>query len=330
MNPRALLDGRLKLRHLVLVDALTEAGTVVGAAAALHVTQPVVTRALKEIEQILTVKLYERGPRGITPTEYGIAFTEHARAVLAQLTQAQKHLEELSDATRGAVSIGTHLAGSHFLLPRAIARIKARHPRLSLSVTEASPDQLLVDLRAGRLDMVIGRLPESPDEDLDQQVMLRDTVRVMVGSQNPLASREQITAADLAECSWILPGSGTLLRTELERWFTANQLSIPSALVEATNYLTVRQLLVETDMIATLPGMLSAEDPRLTSLPIELGRVGRDIGLTLMRGRRLTPASHAMIRHVRATAAELIRTYGDYHLEPPGRDQPGLPDSRPA
>ncbi|MFC7585587.1 LysR family transcriptional regulator [Nonomuraea antimicrobica] len=62
-----LLDGRLKLRHLVLVDVLSTQGTVIGAARALHVTQPVVTRSLQDLEQVLGVALYDRGPRGLTP-----------------------------------------------------------------------------------------------------------------------------------------------------------------------------------------------------------------------------------------------------------------------
>ncbi|MFI0468301.1 LysR family transcriptional regulator [Saccharopolyspora sp. 5N102] len=106
MEPPRLFDGLLKIRHLVLVDALTRQGSVVGAAAALHVTQPVATRCLHEIEEILGVTLYERGPRGVTPTVFGHAFTEHARAVLAQVAEAGRHIDELADASRGTVVVG--------------------------------------------------------------------------------------------------------------------------------------------------------------------------------------------------------------------------------
>ena len=84
MDMPKLLDGRLKLRHLLLVDALSRQGSVVGAAAALHITQPVATRSLHDIESILGVSLFDRGPRGITPTIFGEAFTTHARAVISR------------------------------------------------------------------------------------------------------------------------------------------------------------------------------------------------------------------------------------------------------
>jgi DNA-binding transcriptional LysR family regulator len=74
-----LLDGRLKIRHLVLVQTLIQQQSIGATANALHVRQPVVTRRLRELEQILGVRLFERTSRGVTPTEFGAAFVEHAR-----------------------------------------------------------------------------------------------------------------------------------------------------------------------------------------------------------------------------------------------------------
>ena len=158
MDTLRLLDGRLKLRHLVLVDALSQQGSVLGAAAALYVTQPAVTRGLHDLESILGVALYERGPRGVTPTVFGQAFTEYARTMLSQLNQAARHLTEIAEANRGTVVIGSHLAGATLLIPKAIAAFKAEHPQVTVVVREATPEALLVDLVAGRIDVVVGRV----------------------------------------------------------------------------------------------------------------------------------------------------------------------------
>ncbi len=71
---RNLLDGGFKLRHLRLITTIAENGTIAGAARDLYVTQPVVTRGLREAEEILGVTLFDRGPRGVTPTLTGRYF----------------------------------------------------------------------------------------------------------------------------------------------------------------------------------------------------------------------------------------------------------------
>lgn len=305
MEMPRLLDGRLKLRHLVLVDTLTEQGSVVGAAAALHVTQPVVTRGLHDLEAILGVPLYERGPRGITPTEFGTAFTEHARAVLAQLTHAARHVVEIADATRGRVVAGIHLAGSNLLLPRAIAHLKEDHPLVTVVVREGTPESLLVELTAGRVDVIVGRLSGPGTEGTRRQALYQESIRVVAGAHHPLAARETVSLEDLTEFPWIVPGTETMLRQELESLFAQHGLDLPANRVEATSFLTVRQLLTETAMVAALPGLLGMDDPRLVTLPTPLENIGHSVGLTLAAGRRLNPATQALIGSLRTVAAQI-------------------------
>ncbi|MFF9492794.1 LysR substrate-binding domain-containing protein [Streptomyces flaveolus] len=77
---------------------------------------------------------------------------------------------------------------------------------------------------------------------------------------------------------------------------------MPPNRVETTAFLTIRQLLVETDMVATLPELISASDPRLTALPISLDLVGARVGITRAAGRRLSPAAEAMTQSLVAIA----------------------------
>ncbi|WP_430336118.1 LysR substrate-binding domain-containing protein [Rhodococcus sp. ACT016] len=301
-----LLDGRLKLKHLLLVDALTRQRSVVGAAAAMHVTQPVATRSLHELEAILGVVLYERGPRGITPTIFGEAFTTHARSVIAQLTQAGRHVVELADADRGTVVVGTHLAGSNVLLPRAIAALKTDKPMLTVIVREGTPEVLLVELEAGRVDMVVGRLTAPTDEHAIRRSLYQESVELVTRVDHPLASQSEVTLADLAAYPWILPGVETTLRRELEEFFARNGMRLPESRVEATSYLTVRQLLVETDMIAVLPGLIARGDRRLSPLPMSLDPIGHSVGVTLSAGRRLSPSAEALVDNLQRIAAEMV------------------------
>ncbi|RSN11676.1 hypothetical protein DMB42_13975 [Nonomuraea sp. WAC 01424] len=112
-----LLNGRLKLRHLVVVVAVADQGGVLRAAERLRLAQPAVTRCLRELEHILGVQLFVRGPRGVTPTPSGEAFLEHARAVLAELRRAGERVSGLAAGALGTVRVGTLPAGSSVLLP---------------------------------------------------------------------------------------------------------------------------------------------------------------------------------------------------------------------
>ncbi|RTL70111.1 MAG: LysR family transcriptional regulator [Pseudonocardiaceae bacterium] len=292
-----LLDGRLKLRHLLLVDALTERGSLVAAAAHLRVTQPVLTRSLRELEDIVGVELYERGARGVTPTIYGTAFTEHARAALAQLTLAERHLAELADAGRGTVTVGSHLAGSDALLPAAIARLKKARPLVTVVVRKADPDELHNDLEAGRVDLVVGRLTSSVRSTTQQRVLYREPFRLSVRSGHPATSQHDPQLTDLLDFSWIVPVTGTALRRELESLLVGMGLDLPRDRVECTSFPIVRQLLLETDMIAALPVHLGADD-RLAALPTSLAPLSQAVGVTTPADRHTSPSAAALLREL--------------------------------
>lgn len=305
-GPPRLLDGRLKLRHLLLADALAEQGSVVAAARSLHITQPAATRALHELEDILGVALYERGPRGIAPTVFGVAFTEHARSVLAQLRQAGQHVSDLAHAEQGTVTVGTHLAGSNVLLPRAIARVKAAHPRLTVIVHEAAPETLLTDLEAGRIDCIVGRITAPGRRAGTTRKTLYDEPIVLVCRDgHPAARSSRLTLAGLARFPWIIPGAGVALRWELEQVFLRHHVDLPENRIECTSILTNRYLLAETNVIAALPLLIGREQPGLVVLPVSLEPISHTVGVTLPAARPLTPSAQALMRELEDVARQM-------------------------
>lgn len=303
MKQLKLLDGRLKLRHLVLVQALEEHGSLVAAAAAMHVTQPVATRSLHDLEQILGVRLFERGPRGVTPTSFGLAFIEHARAVLAQVRLAGRHLDELADGTRGTVVVGSHLAGTSYLLPMAIRELKRQRPDVTVVVRESTPDQLRTELATGTLDLIVGRLARPQDEQTELEPLYGGLVYLIAGRQHPFAGRTGLTLADLAEIPWILPTAETDLRNELDRFFAREGQPIPRNLVETTSYLTIRQLLITTETVAVVPSGIVHADAALVALDLRVDVDPSPIGLVTARGRALSPATRALVAALRLSAA---------------------------
>ncbi|WP_084010494.1 LysR substrate-binding domain-containing protein [Pseudofrankia sp. DC12] len=305
MDRPQLLDGRLKIRHLVYLDAIASAGSVVRAAERLHVTQPVVTRALHEVEDILGVRLYDRGPRGLTPTAFGAAFLDHARAVLAQLRSASDHLADLAGADTGTVTVGTYLAGSNLLLPLAIEGLKADRPRITVIVREASPETLAAELLAGTLDLVVGRLTLGDAARLHQETLYREPIRLVARSGHPACAAGAARLADLVDYPWVVPVAETALRGELEAAFLHESLPLPADRVECMSILTTRHLLLHTDAIAALPELVTRDELGLTHLPVPLPSLGSSVGVTIPVGRQHTPAALALADCLRAVAADL-------------------------
>ncbi len=306
MDPDRLLDGRLKLRHLVLVTTIAEHGSVIRAAEQMHVTQPVVTRGLRDLEAVLGVEIFDRGPRGVTPTLYGSAFIEHAQAVLAQIRQAGRHVTELSEGHVGSVTVGTHLAGSNVLLPMAIGRLKRERPRVTVIVKEATPDVLAADLLAGQVDLTVGRLSPTDDRGRTRQIQLySEPVRLVTRTGHPATSSPAPALADLLDFPWILPVGQTALRHELEEVFFAQGLPLPADRVECTSILTLRSLLLTNDAIAALPMLIAEGDDRLASLPIPLHGVRRRVGATIAQNRTPSPSTSLLLRHLEEAATEL-------------------------
>lgn len=268
-------------------------------------TQPVVTRALHEIEAIVGVELFDRLPRGVTPTIFGVAFLGHARAVLAQLRGAADHIDLLRRAEIGSVQVGTHLAGSNLLLPTAIARLKSQHPNLTVIVREATPDLLQNAMLVGDLDLVVGRLAAEAPPQLRQERLLLEPICLVTRHDHPVHEGDTPSLSALTEHPWIIPVEQTALRTELEFAFLSEGASMPRNRVECTSMLTLRHLLLTTNSIAALPLLVAQTDDQLRVIDTPLRGIRRAVGVTFLDDRALTPAAEALVDNLRLSAKEV-------------------------
>lgn len=305
----------------MLVTAIADEGTLVRAAESLHITQPVVTRGLREVEDLLGVQLFERLPRGVVPTQYGRPFIERARSVLAELRIAGEEVRLLQSGQLGTVTVGTHLAGSNLLLPRAIAGLKAEHPRLTVVVREGTPDTLQQLLLAGDLDLTVGRLSPTVPVRLEQERLHQEPIRLVARAGHPVHTGTRTSLADLIAYPWIFPVAQTALRAELEAVFFHEGLPLPADRVECTSMLTLRNLLVSTDVIAALPMFIAVDDGELRILPTPLSSIRRSVGVTMPKDRAPSAAAAALLVHLReegALLAALEREYAQTEFRPLG------------
>lgn len=152
------------LRHLVLV---AQHGTFTAAARHAHVTQPALTASIQRLEAQMGGRLFDRGPGGAVLTAAGAALLPHARAALAAVEDGRRAVAEVMGLAAGSVRVGAGATVCTYYLPRTLARFRREHPGLRIHLREANAGELLDDLEAGDLDLVIlARVVRSGGADL--------------------------------------------------------------------------------------------------------------------------------------------------------------------
>ena len=309
MDIRTLLNGPLKIRHLVLVLAIADHGTIVSAARHLYITQPAVSRGLREVEDALGAPLFERGARGVRPTPFAEVFISHARAVVGHLQQATQHIAELADASAGSVTIGTYVAGGNLLLPKAIARLKQQRPHVSVHVHEATPDRLTNGLVAGEIDIVVGRLTPHPDvPELQQAALYHEPFEVVARHGHPVFERGETALNQLRNYPWVMPVAQTALRGDLETAFARERLELPEQQVDCSSTMTLRAIVAETDFLALQPRTIGTADPLLRIVGARIKGISQTVGVTTLQDRLPSPAVVLMLRCFEQVAVEIRKT----------------------
>lgn len=305
------LLSRLKLRQLRLLTAIADEGTVLKGSQALNIAQPAATKSIKELEDALGVQLFDRSSRGVTPTDFGRVMIKHAKLILTQLRHAGEELQSLEEGLSGRVHVGTLLAASTSLLPRALARLRERRPGIAVTVDEGTIDRLMPGLRTGDIDVVLGRLPEYRErEGLRQEVLYLDTVSIMVREGHPLTQRSGLKLADLIDQAWVMPPPQTSLRRQVDHAFRHEGLEPPNDVIESVSILTNHALLMNTDMLATMPHQVGMGQAGLTALPVVLEGANSRIGATTHAHGELSAAASYFMAIVHEIAAEIRAELG--------------------
>lgn len=308
-NPNWFLRARLKTRQLLLLIALDEQRNIHRASEALCMTQPAASKQLKDLEDMLEVKLFERHPRGMEPTLYGETMIRHARMALTSLSLAHEDIVALKNGLSGQVEVGVIMTPAMGLLPRAISRIKLKAPMLRIGV-QMETSKVLVDmLQKGKLDFMIGRIVEEEGAaGLHYEELTVEPACAVARIGHPLLKEENLRLADLASQPWILPPPGSVLRHRWELMFRRAALEPPANAVDTTALLLITALLQQTDSLHVMPVEVAryyASLKVLAILPIDLPCKMDAFGIITREGHLLSPGARQLLQEVRVAAREL-------------------------
>lgn len=307
------LDRRLRLdlkpRHLQLLVAVDELRSLAKVAEAIHITQPAVSKSLAEIERLLEVTLFERGPRGLTPTIYGQCVVRHARGLLSGFRRARDELLALRSGGSGCVTVAMLPTASTGLLPRAVLRLKERTPGTTVILREGTLGHMLVELRGERLDVIVGSLPREPrDPGLQSLTLLQEDPLVCVtGPHHPLASHPAPQWSDVARYPWIVPPESASVRMPLEEWLEQQGLQLPLNRIESISFTANTSLLRESLSVCFFSRNNAEHFSRLglvAMLPLEVRGLSGPVGALWLKNKPLTPAARTLLDALAAVAAE--------------------------
>lgn len=300
---------RLRSRHIPLLVALGDTSNLNRAAEGLGISQPAASKLLKELEDGLGVTLFERQARGVVPTDYGEALIRHARRMLTSLDDAFAEVSALRDGHRGQVAIGTILSPCADLLPAVIRRARQAYPALEISVRTGSSRDLMADLEAGELDVLVARFfAQSQHVGLRFEPLHNERLCVCA---RPGRAAGRWSLERLRQADWVLPPSGSVLRQEFDDLFRGVGLSPPGRVVNAENLLMVTTLLEGCDMLTVLPRDVLAHYARYGMLePVALeegveealNRKLMAYGIVTRDETLLSPAARAVLGLLRQTA----------------------------
>jgi len=276
------IDTRIKFRHLVCFLEVARQGSLARASDKLAISQPALSKTLKELETLLETSLFVRSKSGAALTEAGVAFLRYAGPSVQSLREGVNTLRA-GGHEPATVRLGVLSTVESLLVPEVICRLHAQHPSLVVSVVTGPSAYLLSQLRLGELDLVVGRMTDSPQiQGLIFEHLYSESMTLVVRRDHPLVTgvlgRER-----LGEYPLVLPLAGTTIRKLVDSLFVQYGISPPPQRLETLSLTLSRRYVQCSDAVWIAPFDAVREDltnGELAELELGMREPGGSVGVS--------------------------------------------------
>ncbi|RRJ84931.1 LysR family transcriptional regulator [Aestuariirhabdus litorea] len=274
--------------------AVAECGSFSLAGERLHLTQPAISKRIASLESQLNTRLFDRIGRQVGLTESGSTLLPKAYAILAELADAKRQINNLKGDVSGSLSISTsHHIGLH-RLPPVLRQFSRQHPQVALDIHFVDSEVAYDEVIHGQIELgIITLAPEQRQREFIHSARVwRDPLCFVVSREHPLAQASPLSLAELSRYSAIFPGPNTFTHHIVKGLFTAHKLELRVSM--ATNYLETIKMMVSIGLAwSVLPR--SMLDHELAELEVRGAALERDLGYIHHTGRTLSNAAQAFI-----------------------------------
>ncbi len=205
----------MELRQLRYFVKVAETLNFSEAAKALYVTQSTLSQQVRQLEAELGTPLFERSSHHVALTEAGSVILANARQALREAEMCAERINDIDNLSTGTLNIGVTYSFSP-ILTETILTFTKRYPRIKLNILYKPMSELMTLLRDGTVDFALAFRPSQPVEGVESHILFQNQLSVIVGTHHPLAGRQRLSVAELAQYDLALPSKGLQARNALD------------------------------------------------------------------------------------------------------------------
>jgi DNA-binding transcriptional LysR family regulator len=267
----------INLHHLRLFHAVAQHGSVSRGAAAVRVSQPAVSREVRELERALGVPLLEPAGRGVRLTAAG-------------------RLRELVQLERGQLALGAIATVAIYYLPPLLQAFRQRYPKIDLAMTIGATRELVAGVRAGQLELSFVDGPVD-DPALHAAPFATDELVLIVAPDHPLAHRGSVRLAELADAPFILQEPGTGLRERTDAALARAGVRVRPVMTLGRTEVIKQMVMAGLGLSVVSRRAVQAEaaEGRLCIVPLADATLARQLVCVRRRGVSPSPAAQALL-----------------------------------
>lgn len=304
-----MIEQRIKFRHLQTFVEVARRKSVIKASEALFVSQPGVTKTIRELEEVLGVSLFQREGRGIALTRQGEIFLRHAGATMTALRQALDSVSIDSSQMGPPVRVGALPTVSTRIMPKAMTSFLAENTGSPIKIVTGDNAVLLEQLRIGELDLVVGRLA-APEKmtGFSFEHLYSEQVLFTVRTGHPLLAVERNLFEQFRNFPVLMPTKSSIIRPFVDHFLIANGIPALPNQIETVSDAFGRAFLKSSDAIWIISeGVVSGDiaEGSIQALPIDTSSTRGPVGLTVRADTVPSLPQSLLMQMIRDAAAGL-------------------------
>jgi DNA-binding transcriptional LysR family regulator len=275
----------VNLHHLAVFHAVAEEGSVSKGAQRLLVSQPAVSKQIRDFERSLKTALFDRLPRGLRLTEAGKMLAEHARRIFAATADAERALDELNGLVRGRLAVGASTTIGVYMLPDLFMRFRQAHPAIDISLALGTSDGIQELLLTGAIDIGLTEAPVASDS-FESAMFMEDELVAIAPPGHALARKRKITAEMICREPFVVRETGSQSKSLVERTLADRGLSVRPTMSLGSTEAIKRAVAagLGVAIVSRLTVGLEQKAGRLTIVRVADLRIRRPLYKVILRG----------------------------------------------